>query len=270
MRIPWLQQQQQIRPEHSHSSTYSPLADPEDTKPPNEDGLFPTYQDHHPTHERKSRPRLLLPLLYGFVALTSLWGLIDLLVRLEHAAATTTSTFPWRKPAAGREWVGHECFCANTAVEARAQGCEFDELASIYLHPRCIDRELSREFSRSGPGADGSWPYYFDREGTRPVTVEEVAGLEDLSTTTYSVFEWHLAHCYFYWRKLFRQPLTGVVMEPHFDIEHHVTHCSQYFLMRFNLSEVRTGGMHIPPRGYADLDVSPKDFLEGRWLKIDP
>ncbi|KXS99642.1 hypothetical protein AC578_9939 [Pseudocercospora eumusae] len=214
---------------------------------------------------------LVLALLWGLGGALAFWGLVDIVRR--SSAAAVMQPFWWSRGwrPDGLDWISphpHECFCGETWQEALEMGCRFDELASIWLRPQCIDEELSREFSRSGPGPNGSWPYYYNHNETGPehvVSAAELSMRDDLFAVTYTVFEWHIQHCTFYWRKLFRQPMTGVVMEPHFDIEHHVVHCGMGFLKRNNLSSITAGVAHVRPRGMIDVQnwqISDTDHVK--------
>jgi hypothetical protein len=69
------------------------------------------------------------------------------------------------------------CRCGATLEEAIANGCSYDSHALSWLPLHCQDQELLAEWERSGPGLDGQWEYWADRNGTIPMTVEEVAAL---------------------------------------------------------------------------------------------
>lgn len=59
------------------------------------------------------------------------------------------------------------------------------------------------------------------------MAIEEVAALADnQSARVQMTRDWHVVHCLFYWRKMFRvRDLEGVIVEPSFDHEEHIKHC---------------------------------------------
>ncbi|KAG6039349.1 hypothetical protein E4U41_002849 [Claviceps citrina] len=123
------------------------------------------------------------------------------------------------------------CSCGNSTAQARALGCKYDSLAAAWLPPHCRDDELTAEFDRSGPGKDGAWTYWRDRERTREISLAELAEMgDDRSFRFYMTGRWHVVHCIFYWRKEHRARLTGRVVEPRSDGEGHIKHCGRVIL----------------------------------------
>jgi hypothetical protein len=107
-----------------------------------------------------------------------------------------------------------------------SKGCIFDALASAWLPPDYRDDELTAEFNRSGPGIDGSWPYWADPNGTIPLTTADLAQLGGTNTLWYSTREWHLVHCNFYWRKQLRASQNSrPLIETRYNGIGHITHC---------------------------------------------
>jgi hypothetical protein len=78
----------------------------------------------------------------------ALWGFVDVSGRVVHSLGSRllTETPP--------------CWCGTTDEQAIAMGCHYDHLAVDWLPDSCIDKDLVIEFDASGPGADGSWPYF--------------------------------------------------------------------------------------------------------------
>ncbi|RDW81523.1 uncharacterized protein DSM5745_05080 [Aspergillus mulundensis] len=156
--------------------------------------------------------------------LLALWGLGSLPIQLFHLI---------RPPAASHDVYRPEtltpdlnlCDCGRTIDEAIARKCVYDSLATAWLPPHCRDDALTAEFDRSGPGSDGSWPYYADANGTIPIGKAQIALLGDGQRSFWSLREWHIAHCLFYWEKLVRMRETGAVMERRFDTANHARHC---------------------------------------------
>ncbi|BCR93431.1 uncharacterized protein AKAW2_10477A [Aspergillus luchuensis] len=147
----------------------------------------------------------------------AIWGLISLAHTLILSIIPTNTHPP----------TPNTCHCGNSTTEALTLGCKFDSLAAAWLPPHCRDDELTAEFERAGPNPDGSWTYYADDYHTVPMAIEEVAALADnQSARVQMTRDWHVVHCLFYWRKMFRvRDLEGVIVEPSFDHEEHIKHC---------------------------------------------
>ncbi|KAI1110466.1 hypothetical protein F5Y14DRAFT_465633 [Nemania sp. NC0429] len=119
------------------------------------------------------------------------------------------------------------CYCGVTIEEARSLDCIYDALSTAWLPPYCRDDELTEEFSQAGPGANGSWEYFADANGTILLSLHEVGLLGEIGGTFWVSRDWHIAHCLFYWQKYFRMRTTNVVMEKRFDSLHHILHCTK-------------------------------------------
>ncbi|KAK1752309.1 hypothetical protein QBC47DRAFT_390245 [Echria macrotheca] len=119
------------------------------------------------------------------------------------------------------------CDCGSTIREARVRECKYDALSTAWLPPYCRDDELTAEFEKAGPGPNGSWEYFADEEGKRPLSMEQVAALGEVGGSFWASRDWHIVHCLFYWQKYTRMRDTNIVMEERFDSLHHVKHCGR-------------------------------------------
>ncbi|TQN67154.1 hypothetical protein CSHISOI_08292, partial [Colletotrichum shisoi] len=91
------------------------------------------------------------------------------------------------------------------------------------MRPERVDRELTREFARSGPGSDGAWYYEAEIYGeTTPVNVSMLSTLVEPGRTVRFTYEQHMTHCIFEWRKQLRQRLLGTVMSFRRGMEDHI------------------------------------------------
>ena len=176
------------------------------------------------------------------------------------------------------------CRCGATLTEAKANGCNYDSHALAWLPPHCQDQELLAEWEHAGSGVDGQWEYYGDKNGTVPLTIEEVGELAGKPIDDgwfWMTMEWHvkvcrtaharlqpwrrmltdfsLQHCAFAWRKLARSPVTGVTVERSTSGLAHIAHCENNFLRRNNLSTIMT-------RAGVALDA---DYQETRHMVED-
>lgn len=132
------------------------------------------------------------------------------------------------------------CSCGTSHAEALSRGCKFDGIAAAFLPAHCRDDELLEEFDRSGENPDGSWNYWRDPKMQHRLNLSELGELADQQEPFYASQMWHVVHCTFNWRKQFRQPKTGVVIEHEADSIHHVTHCEDIFKMRIPLTQIAT------------------------------
>ncbi|KAI1182815.1 hypothetical protein F5B17DRAFT_418752 [Nemania serpens] len=121
----------------------------------------------------------------------------------------------------------NDCYCGVTIEEALSLNCIYDALSTAWLPPYCRDDELTEDFDRAGPGANGSWEYFADPDGTVPLSLHEVGLLGETGGTFWVSRDWHIAHCLFYWQKYYRMRTTNVIMEKRFDSLHHIQHCTK-------------------------------------------
>ncbi|KAI1158666.1 hypothetical protein F5B18DRAFT_640225 [Nemania serpens] len=120
----------------------------------------------------------------------------------------------------------NDCYCGVTIDEAKSLNCIYDALSTAWLPPYCRDDELTEDFDRAGPGANGSWEYFADSNGTVLLSLHEVGLLGETGGTFWVSRDWHIAHCLFYWQKYYRMRTTNVIMEKRFDSLHHIRHCT--------------------------------------------
>lgn len=135
------------------------------------------------------------------------------------------------------------CYCGHSVAEAISLGCSYDPLAIAWSPPQCTDKELTDEFNHAGPGPDGKWAYYADPNGTLPLTEIDVAMLADTKRYFYATHEWHLVHCNYSWRKLYRSQMTGVIMDKDKLPYDHIIHCGMLEGPKYHhlvLQEIRT------------------------------
>ena len=103
-------------------------------------------------------------------------------------------------------------------------------LSAAWLPPHCIDHELSADFERSGPGPNGEWTYYNGSSAddyTVEISVEGIElGSDDPDSRFYANWDWHVLHCMFYWKKMWRANMTGTTLEGRYDNEGHINHCA--------------------------------------------
>jgi hypothetical protein len=175
-----------------------------------------------------------VPRVKCFTVLLYTWTVLSILIIGFLAASRTMSTIPIAleitpdvyRPASLPPNL-NLCNCGSSIAEALRLGCEFDSMAAAWLPAYCRDPELTAEFEHSGPGPNGSWPYFADEVGTQPLDLRGLALLGDGEGPMWATREWHIAHCMFYWRKYSRMRDTGAVMEERFDHVEHVKHCTR-------------------------------------------
>ena len=181
------------------------------------------------TQSRRRHPLPLLVLLWTVVVSLAVLGLISL-----YRFALTGPTSP--------EEI--DCNCGSSIAEALSKDCKYDAMATSWLPPACRDDELAAEFDRAGPGPNGEWTYYADQDGNSTYTLNEVALLaerEGDGRAFWTTYEWHVAHCLFYWRKESRARMSGgAFVELSFTGEYHVDHCTEVLKSCRPLDEIDT------------------------------
>ena len=151
-----------------------------------------------------------------------------------------------------------DCYCGHSVAEAKSLGCTYDALAIYWAPPECRDDELTAEFNRAGPGPNGEWPYFADDMATIPLTDEEVSLLADTDMGFYTIHEWHLVHCNYSWRKLFRAQQTGVVMDREKNSLEHIAHCGMLEGPKYHnltLNSLATGVTNSLKKGGGDIEA---------------
>lgn len=164
------------------------------------------------------------------VLLLAIWGSVSLCLGIYHAIWPVVNADVYRPETLERD--RNLCDCGNSVQEAISKNCIYDSMAAAWLPPYCRDHELTSEFEVSGPGINGSWPYFADAKGTLPISIAEIAILGDGEKLFWSSRDWHVAHCLFYWEKYTRMRDTGVVMERRFDRDEHTRHCRRLALKK--------------------------------------
>lgn len=152
-----------------------------------------------------------------------LWIAIFVCVLLVLVGSDVTIRWSLR-PRKNLEALIGSCYCGRSVAEAKRLGCKYDSVTISWLPLHCFDEELSNEFNSAGPG--GEWPYYADLEGTRRLTLEEVALLADTDSEFFTTHLWHLTHCNYVWRKLLRSLENGIQLERSTASMSHIEHCA--------------------------------------------
>ncbi|KAK1973415.1 hypothetical protein LZ30DRAFT_610880 [Colletotrichum cereale] len=133
------------------------------------------------------------------------------------------------------------CHCGVTTAEGLAQGCVFDELELGWMRPDCVDEELTQEFAHSGPGINGVWYYETEINGKiTPVNVSMLSTLVEPGRIVRFTYEQHMMHCIFEWRKQLRQRFLGTTISFRREMEDHIKHCGNMFLLKAEMNETRT------------------------------
>lgn len=189
---------------------------------------LPTYSDVELSFElperlsssKSLRKRAPFLVLKSLVIIFSIWGFVDLTYRLWTGVVSQQL----------RQTLPLPCYCGSTLEEAKSLGCEYVAMASAYLPASCRDRALEADFDVLGPGPDGAWGYYTDENFTSTLTRTEIELFAGSTSKYFNSWEWHVVHCLFYWRKMHRAQFSGVVVEPRFNTDAHIHHCSKLIL----------------------------------------
>ncbi|KAM7220095.1 hypothetical protein V8F06_004423 [Rhypophila decipiens] len=115
--------------------------------------------------------------------------------------------------------------CGTSPEEALALGCHFDIIATAWLPPRCIDKDLVAEFEATYP-----WRYFRNPDGTDPYPDDGHDALGSQNTTIWTTKRWHVAHCLYMWRKLNRALVRGRMTDGETITQWHTDHCTNLIL----------------------------------------
>lgn len=165
------------------------------------------------------------------IVLFSFWGFVDVGLRLWSRISPSLSTsgpLP--------------CYCGTTRAEAESLGCKYVAMASAWLPERCRDPYLEADFEAAGP--NGLWEYYADANMTKTLSKVEIADFAGTYNKYYNPWKWHVVHCLYYWRKLHRAQWSGVILEPRFNTDAHIHHCSKLILSG-NRQGITTSGIDM-------------------------
>lgn len=172
---------------------------------------------------RSNRSTILHRIRNIFIIVLAIWGTGDLGYRIYSTIKASKEI---------------SCNCGETIDEALANGCKYDSIAAAWLPVACRDDDLNAEFELAGPNPDGSWPYYADQNKTRTLSLEEVSMLPNTGGHFFTTHQWHLVHCAYYWKKMYKAAETGVTIEKRYDSLIHINHCEMMFLKRDPLDKM--------------------------------
>ncbi|KAI1117596.1 hypothetical protein F5Y14DRAFT_355060 [Nemania sp. NC0429] len=148
-------------------------------------------------------------------------------------------------------------YCGNSFAEAEAIGCTFDQLVKGWLHPSCprygLQEYLDAGFAAGNLTGTEQWPYWWDREQTRPMSYDELALIADNADEGgdkwYTTGREHMTHCTWVLIRLAQVYTTGQrhdFLVTQFD---HAKHCALFMLDRAlegpNIDAVRTIGNSV-------------------------
>ncbi|KAI6357448.1 hypothetical protein MCOR25_007662 [Pyricularia grisea] len=134
--------------------------------------------------------------------------------------------------------------CGHSADEAVALGCEFDQVTTSWLPPRCIDYELQEDFLRL---KEGGWQFWGDDQRKQQFELEKIGFITD---EIWATNEWHMWHCLYVWRKLARAVHFGSPIDGSTLSLTHTDHCAKMTGSEYATTqpEVRTlVSINFPP-----------------------
>jgi hypothetical protein len=219
----------------------------------NSDHLLPSpaTKSHHITTQKPHR-RILTTLLNLTTYFLSLYAIFSLFYPILYHPPTPDTYRPSTLPLN----LSH-CLCPPSL--SASLNCTYDPLATAWLPPHCRDPLLTTEFNRSGPGPNGTWIYFADRNGTIPIPLSDLGNRKTFWAST----EWHAAHCGFYWMKYVRMRETGAVMEERFEGVRHVRHCMGLMRRFRKLGEGRLIEVPVMKDSSLRAHLEAARFLEG-------
>lgn len=112
--------------------------------------------------------------------------------------------------------------CGNSTEEARALGCEFDQLTVAWIPKPCFDLETSQEFM-----ADSPWRAYTDKTSNEVIDRDQMAEYVAPGYYYTSARE-HAVHCLFAMQKLhkaYQRHGSGLYLDSESSNLMHTRHC---------------------------------------------
>ena len=111
--------------------------------------------------------------------------------------------------------------CGQTQEQARQNGCKYDIMMGLWVHPPCYDQELSDQFLR-----EGNFTFTRDREGTQQVDEAEVR-LGNFEMV-FAEPNFHYKHCAYLWAKQIRaRRKSPFILDSKARSVEHIEHCIQ-------------------------------------------
>jgi hypothetical protein len=161
--------------EQSRSLLAGPLYHPDETK--KEEETNAVLIDRNSTTGRIASSTLLQWFGKTVLVFYALYGLLSMSVQIHDSLQRIKPT---------------TCDCGSSVAEAISLGCKYDSLAAAWLPGHCRDDELTAEFETKGPGPNGSWIYWADRDHKIEVSLEEIAAMGDDPSQHFRMsWEWH-------------------------------------------------------------------------------
>lgn len=121
------------------------------------------------------------------------------------------------------EWEGTQC--GNSWQEAEAMGCHFDVMASRWYSPECHDSEALEEMLQE-PQINYTW--YADAKHTE--RLDEAVVLSGQFEKIYPLYDFHIGHCLYLWRKLHRAVIHNRPLDDELFSYEHTVHCTRLIL----------------------------------------
>ncbi|CAA9967187.1 hypothetical protein PTMSG1_10546 [Pyrenophora teres f. maculata] len=143
-----------------------------------------------------------------------------------------------RSPQDERDFLTHHCVksCGGTQAEALSKGCLYDHIENRFTRPDCVNALLNDEFSKLGPGPNGSWIYRVDVHGNG--MLQDMDAAEMLANVKPGLKVWqvgrqHMLHCIFVWRRNALSHFDGTIitMERQ-ELFEHDAHCGRMLANR--------------------------------------
>ncbi|KAK3360542.1 hypothetical protein B0T25DRAFT_131253 [Lasiosphaeria hispida] len=115
--------------------------------------------------------------------------------------------------------------CGNSTAEARARGCVFDPLATLWVPKPCYDEETNLAYRTSV-----DWYGYNDPNGTEMISVDEMS--ERVSPKFYyTTTREHAVHCAYMWQKQHLGYLRGgLYLDDYSASFDHTRHCAEMLI----------------------------------------
>jgi len=115
--------------------------------------------------------------------------------------------------------------CGDTWEDAKRLGCHYDVMTSRWYSTECFDEEVLVDFLAE-PLVNYTW--YADRNHTQQVP-EQVA-LSGEFDKLFPLYDYHIAHCLYLWRRLHHAVVTTRPLDDDLLSYEHTIHCTRMIL----------------------------------------
>lgn len=209
---------------------------------------------HTPTTPRRGN-RVIKILGICLLAILAAWGTLDMSLHLFRFISHTIQPHD-------RDYLTNHCVrtCGGTRAEALSKGCLYDHIENRFTRPDCVNPLLNDEFSRLGPGDNGSWIYQVDVQGDGNLTTMNADEMLDAirpGARVWQIGRQHMLHCIFVWRRNALSHFDGTIITmDRKELFEHDAHCGRMLANRMSGDDLED---YVTVTTYGPLDKEARE-----------